>query len=78
MTEKEVEKVPEEQSMATYRKWFTCFSSNATTYMPEFVKVLFSLFFFFLNKMPKDMEKRRKAAETDVREKEQKKSDNES
>jgi len=63
MTEKEVEKVPEEQSMATYRKWFTCFSSNATTYMPEFVK---------------DMEKRRKAAETDVREKEQKKSDNES
>ena len=54
MKEKEVDKVPEEQSASTYREWFTCFSSNATTYMPEFLK---------------DMEKRRKAAEQDVKSK---------
>merc|ERR1739848_773782 len=40
MTEKEVEKKPEEVTQRTYLTWFECFSSNASVYMPEFLKSL--------------------------------------
>jgi len=40
MTEKEVEKQPDEVTSQTYFKWFDCFSSNATVYMPEFLKAM--------------------------------------
>lgn len=53
MREKEIEKLPEEQTTASYRSWFECFSTNATIYMPEFLK---------------DMEKRRRDAEKKVTE----------
>ena len=51
MTEKEVEKKPDEVTNVSYMTWFDCFSSNASVYMPEFLKT---------------MEKKRKAMEAEL------------
>ena len=40
MTEKEIENKPDEVTSASYATWFNCFSSNASVYMPEFLKHL--------------------------------------
>merc|ERR1711953_34829 len=52
MVQKEVEKLEDSITHETYRKWFTCFSNNASIYMPEFKK---------------DMEKRRREAEAKIK-----------
>merc|ERR1712212_120958 len=51
MFEKQVEKLEEEKTNASYREWFSCFSANASVYMPEFLK---------------DMERKRRQAEEDL------------
>jgi hypothetical protein len=40
MIQKEVENLPDEITQKSYMSWFECFSSNATVYMPEFMKSL--------------------------------------
>ena len=40
MIEKEIEHQPDEVTSKSYYSWFDCFSSNATVYMPEFLKAL--------------------------------------
>lgn len=40
MTEKEIEKKSDDVTSKSYLDWFDCFSSNASVYMPEFLKAL--------------------------------------
>merc|ERR1711931_223856 len=40
MVEKEIEKLDDDVTMKSYRTWFECFSTNASVYMPEFLKTM--------------------------------------
>lgn len=40
MIEKEVKKLDDSVTRETYSQWFSCFSQNASVYMPEFLKTM--------------------------------------